>query len=138
MAEPIRLLTRQYSLHVSVPHSNTFSLTTECFASLRVFLYLFLATLKAIQVLFNLCFLQIFSFHCIACFNIFTSSVNQGIGFHSGISVVCTGTWSLSEDMRILSNCITLFSNDVDIMEESVKCLMISLAIFTTFTDLIF
>ena len=48
-----------------------------------------------------------------------------------------TGAWSSSEDLRMLSKCLTLFSNEVDVVEESVKCLMISLAIFGMFTGLI-
>ena len=63
--------------------------------------------------------------------------MNQGIGFHSGISLVLTGAWSSSEDLRILSKCLILFSNEVDVLEESVKCLMILLAIFGMFTGLI-
>ena len=119
-----------------MPHSTTFSLTTSSFASLRAFLYLFLATLKAIHVLSNLYFLQIFSLLCMVCFNIFTSSVNQGVGFHSGINLVFTGAWLSSGDLRMLSNCITQSSNDVDFMEESIRAFLISLAIFNTFTDL--
>ena len=126
----------QYNLHVSVPHSNTFSLTTNSFASLRAFLYLFLATIKAIYILSNLYLLQIFSLLCMVCFNIFTSSVNQGIGFCSGINLVFTGAWSSNEDLKMLSNCITLSSNDVDFVEESIKPFLIALAMFNTFTDL--
>ena len=118
-------------------HTQTFSLTTESFTSLRASLYIVLATLKAIQVLSNLCFLQIFCLLLMACFSVFTSSVNQGIVFHSGISLVWTGAWLSSEDFRILTKCLTLFSSEVDVMEESVKCVMISLAIFGTFTGLI-
>ena len=36
----------------------------------------------------------------------------------------------------MLSNCITSFSSDVDFVEESVKPFMMSVAIFSTFTDL--
>ena len=127
---------RLYNLCVSVPHSNTFSLTTNSFASLRAFLYLFLTTLKAIHVLSNLYFLQIFSLLFMVCFNILTSSVNHGIGFCSGINLVFTRAWSSNQDLRMLSNCITLSSNDVDFVEESTKPFLISLAMFNTFTDL--
>ena len=41
-----------------------------------------------------------------------------------------------NEDSRMLLNCITLSSNDVDLVEESTKPFLISLAMFNTFTDL--